>query len=189
MGGKLSRATNCLMEVAVETLIYFESAGQLQVVHEKVQTQKEHYLNYRKFILDDKSDIFAPGGSKASKSAARAGRTSLANVGPPPFGSTFAQKSTMASIFAALQATQASNNAQPQVGGSGRLSLCLSTRLFPILEKFFPSPSYYLAFPLFPCVLSFLIFLLVLPLLLLYPLFYVSPPPPCFCSDFSCSIF
>ena len=94
----------------------FYRSGQLQVVHEKVQTQKEHYLNYRKFILADDSDVFATGGTKASKSAARAGRTSLASVGPPPFGSTFAQKSTMASIFAALQATQAPNNAQSQVG-------------------------------------------------------------------------
>ena len=91
------------------------SPGQLQVVHEKVQTQKEHYLNYRKFILDDDSDIFASGTSKATKASARAGRTSLASVGPPPFGSTFAQKSTMASIFAALQATQTPASAQTQV--------------------------------------------------------------------------
>ena len=91
------------------------SPGQLQVVHEKVQTQKEHYLNYRKFILDDDSDIFASGTSKATKASARAGRTSLASVGPPPFGSTFAQKSTMASIFTALQATQTPASAQTQV--------------------------------------------------------------------------
>jgi len=97
---------------------FMEIAGQLQVVHEKVQTQKEHYLNYRKFILDDDSDIFASGTSKATKASARAGRTSLASVGPPPFGSTFAQKSTMASIFAALQATQTPASAQTQVPGA-----------------------------------------------------------------------
>ena len=96
--------------------------GQLQIVHEKVQTQKEHYLNYRKFILDDDSDVFATGGSKASKGTARA-RTTLATAGPPPFGSTFAQKSTMASIFAALQATQTPANNQPQV------SQALSTKM------------------------------------------------------------
>jgi len=96
---------------------FMEIAGQLQIVHEKVQTQKEHYLNYRKFILDDDSDVFATGGSKASKGTARA-RTTLATAGPPPFGSTFAQKSTMASIFAALQATQTPANNQPQAPGA-----------------------------------------------------------------------
>ena len=97
-----------------------------QLVHEKVQTQKEHYLNYRKFILDDDSDVFASsagktsskgGGGSGGHSKAGGGRAaSLAATGPPPFGSTFAQKSTMASIFAALQATQAPPpNSQPQV--------------------------------------------------------------------------
>ena len=102
-----------------------------QLVHEKVQTQKEHYLNYRKFILDDDSDVFASSAGKTSSkggggggggggglhSKAGGGRAaSLAATGPPPFGSTFAQKSTMASIFAALQATQAPPpNSQPQV--------------------------------------------------------------------------
>lgn len=57
-------------------------AGRLYDSHQKVQAQKEQYLNLRKYLLNDKTDIFAVNEeSTADKSAFG----TLVSAGPTPF--------------------------------------------------------------------------------------------------------
>ena len=57
-------------------------AGRLQGVHSKVQQQKEQYLNFRKYVLKDSTNVFEDIklDSKASKS-----NVGLITSGPTPF--------------------------------------------------------------------------------------------------------
>ena len=59
-------------------------AGKLQGVHSKVQHQKEQYLNIRKYVLKDSTNVF----EDVNKSNGKSRRNSLnkATMGPNPFG-------------------------------------------------------------------------------------------------------
>jgi len=57
-------------------------AGKLQGVHSKVQQQKEQYLNFRKYVLKDTSNVFEDIKSDG-KSSRNIGKISS---GPTPFG-------------------------------------------------------------------------------------------------------
>lgn len=58
-------------------------AGRLQSVHSKVQQQKEQYLNLRKYILKDSTNVF-----EEIKSNGKSNRHSVGKItiGPTPFG-------------------------------------------------------------------------------------------------------
>ncbi|XP_043508292.1 nucleoporin p58/p45 isoform X2 [Frieseomelitta varia] len=58
-------------------------AGKLQGVHSKVQQQKEQYLNFRKYVLKDNTNVF-----EDIKSDGKTSRNSIGKItsGPTPFG-------------------------------------------------------------------------------------------------------
>ncbi|KAG7206072.1 hypothetical protein KM043_003468 [Ampulex compressa] len=58
-------------------------AGRLQGVHCKVQQQKEQYLNFRKYVLKDNTNVF-----DSIKANGKTSRTSIGKItsGPTPFG-------------------------------------------------------------------------------------------------------
>lgn len=58
-------------------------AGRLQNVHAKVQQQKEQYLNFRKYVLKDNTNVFdsITANSKSTRST-----TGKITSGPTPFG-------------------------------------------------------------------------------------------------------
>lgn len=57
-------------------------AGKLQVVHSKVQQQKEQYLNFRKYVLKDNTNVF-----DKSKTTNKSSRSTIGKMttGPTPF--------------------------------------------------------------------------------------------------------
>lgn len=57
-------------------------AGRLYDSHQKVQAQKEQYLNLRKYLLNDKTDVF---GSEADSSSDKVGFGTAVSAGPTPF--------------------------------------------------------------------------------------------------------
>ncbi|EFN68403.1 Probable nucleoporin Nup58 [Camponotus floridanus] len=58
-------------------------AGRLQSVHAKVQQQKEQYLNFRKYVLKDNTNVF-----DSIKASGKPSRNSIEKItsGPTPFG-------------------------------------------------------------------------------------------------------
>ncbi|XP_072750539.1 nuclear pore complex protein Nup58 isoform X5 [Anoplolepis gracilipes] len=58
-------------------------AGRLQSVHAKVQQQKEQYLNFRKYVLKDNTNVF-----DSIKANGKSSRSSIEKItsGPTPFG-------------------------------------------------------------------------------------------------------
>lgn len=58
-------------------------AGRLQSVHAKVQQQKEQYLNFRKYVLKDNTNVF-----DSIKVNNKSNRSSIGKItsGPTPFG-------------------------------------------------------------------------------------------------------
>ncbi|KAL6430441.1 hypothetical protein ACFW04_007811 [Cataglyphis niger] len=58
-------------------------AGRLQSVHAKVQQQKEQYLNFRKYVLKDNTNVF-----DSIKTNGKSSRNSIERItsGPTPFG-------------------------------------------------------------------------------------------------------
>lgn len=58
-------------------------AGRLQGVHSKVQQQKEQYLNFRKYVLKDNTNVFED--VKSNSSSFRSNKSQITS-GPTPFG-------------------------------------------------------------------------------------------------------
>lgn len=58
-------------------------AGRLQGVHAKVQQQKEQYLNFRKYVLKDNSNVFDNIKVNSKSSRNKIGKITS---GPTPFG-------------------------------------------------------------------------------------------------------
>lgn len=58
-------------------------AGRLQNVHAKVQQQKEQYLNFRKYVLKDNTNVF---DSITANSKSTRNTTGKITSGPTPFG-------------------------------------------------------------------------------------------------------
>lgn len=59
-------------------------AGRLQGVHAKVQQQKEQYLNLRKYVLKDSTNVFDDSRMNGKSSRSIIGKVTS---GPTPFGS------------------------------------------------------------------------------------------------------
>lgn len=59
-------------------------AGKLQAVHANVQHQKEQYLNFRKYVLKDGTNVF----EDINRSNGKSTRSSIGKItsGPTPFG-------------------------------------------------------------------------------------------------------
>lgn len=59
-------------------------AGKLQGVHSQVQQQKEQYLNFRKYVLKDSTNVF----EDINKTDGKSTRSILGRLtsGPTPFG-------------------------------------------------------------------------------------------------------
>ena len=78
-------------------------AAQLQMVHNTVKAQKEHFLNYRKVFHGDTTDIF----QKCRKAEERTGsRVVVTTVGPTPFtGMSNAAAVAMANALNRMQPT------------------------------------------------------------------------------------
>ena len=74
---ELTMAMNKLHESLVAV------AGRLQNVHAKVQQQKEQYLNFRKYVLKDNTNVF-----DSIKINGKSSRSSIGRItsGPTPFG-------------------------------------------------------------------------------------------------------
>ena len=77
MIAELTMAMNKLHESLVAV------AGRLQGVHTKVQHQKEQYLNFRKYVLKDNTNVF-----EDLKADGKSNRSSIGKItsGPTPFG-------------------------------------------------------------------------------------------------------
>ncbi|XP_011878065.1 PREDICTED: nucleoporin p58/p45 isoform X2 [Vollenhovia emeryi] len=58
-------------------------AGRLQSVHAKVQQQKEQYLNFRKYVLKDNTNVFDNIKANSKSNRSNIGRITC---GPTPFG-------------------------------------------------------------------------------------------------------
>lgn len=58
-------------------------AGKLQGVHSKVQQQKEQYLNFRKYVLKDSTNVFDDIKTDRNSSRSSIGKVTS---GPTPFG-------------------------------------------------------------------------------------------------------
>ncbi|XP_015115321.1 probable nucleoporin Nup58 isoform X2 [Diachasma alloeum] len=86
-------------------------AGKLQGVHAKVQQQKEQYLNLRKYILKDSTNVF-----EETKPNGKTSRSSIGRVtsGPTPFGP--GNKSFLSS-------TTITSGRQPSYGSANPLGL------------------------------------------------------------------
>ncbi|XP_008558370.1 nuclear pore complex protein Nup58 [Microplitis demolitor] len=84
-------------------------AGRLQSVHSKVQQQKEQYLNLRKYILKDSTNVF-----EEIKSNGKSNRHSVGKItiGPTPFGP--GNKSFLSS-------TTLNTNRQPSYGSANSM--------------------------------------------------------------------
>ncbi|XP_029167516.1 probable nucleoporin Nup58 isoform X3 [Nylanderia fulva] len=74
---ELTMAMNKLHESLVAV------AGRLQSVHAKVQQQKEQYLNFRKYVLKDNTNVFDSIKTDGKSSCSSIGRITS---GPTPFG-------------------------------------------------------------------------------------------------------
>ncbi|XP_014207791.1 probable nucleoporin Nup58 isoform X2 [Copidosoma floridanum] len=74
---ELTMAMNKLHESLVAV------AGKLQGVHSKVQQQKEQYLNFRKYVLKDTTNVFEDIRSDGNSSRSIIGKVTS---GPTPFG-------------------------------------------------------------------------------------------------------
>ncbi|KAK2184780.1 hypothetical protein NP493_253g03014 [Ridgeia piscesae] len=77
-------------------------AAQLQVIHEDIKSQKEHFLNYRKVFHDDTTNVF----EKRKKAIERAGKrvAPAVTMGPSPF--TGMSNAAAVAMAAALNRTQ-----------------------------------------------------------------------------------
>ena len=66
-------------------------AGRLQGVHSKVQQQKEQYLNFRKYVLKDSTNVFEDINTDRKTNKRNVGRVTS---GPTPFtpGTKLSQK-------------------------------------------------------------------------------------------------
>ncbi|XP_048512065.1 nuclear pore complex protein Nup58 isoform X2 [Athalia rosae] len=69
-------------------------AGKLQGVHSKVQLQKEQYLNLRKYVLKDSSNVFEDTKLNGKESRISSGKI---NSGPTPFGPAWGNTSSLQS--------------------------------------------------------------------------------------------
>ncbi|ELT88154.1 hypothetical protein CAPTEDRAFT_183870 [Capitella teleta] len=82
-------------------------AAHLQVVHESVKNQKDHFLNYRQIFHGDSTDVFE---QRRKHSAASIKSTGTAATGPTPFsGVTNQVASAMATALNQPQQQQAPN--------------------------------------------------------------------------------
>ncbi|XP_066594211.1 nuclear pore complex protein Nup58 isoform X2 [Prorops nasuta] len=75
---ELTMAMNNLHESLVAV------AGRLQGVHSKVQQQKEQYLNFRKYVLKDSTNVF--DDIKSNEKTSRTNNIGRITSGPTPFG-------------------------------------------------------------------------------------------------------
>ncbi|EFN90130.1 Probable nucleoporin Nup58 [Harpegnathos saltator] len=87
-------------------------AGRLQSVHAKVQQQKEQYLNFRKYVLKDNTNVF-----DNIKENSKSNRSSIEKItsGPTPFGpvwenTTPIQSATNSAIGSSMNPPTASLN-------------------------------------------------------------------------------
>jgi nucleoporin p58/p45 len=61
-------------------------AGRLQTVHNSVETQKEQYLNLRKYFLKDSTNVFEEHARKSAGGVIKANSTGMnVSPGPTPF--------------------------------------------------------------------------------------------------------
>ncbi|XP_034952685.1 nucleoporin p58/p45 [Chelonus insularis] len=82
-------------------------AGKLQGVHAKVQQQKEQYLNLRKYILKDSTNIFEENKSNSKNSQSNIGKIT---TGPTPFGPGNKNFLSSTTINSTRQPTYGSSN-------------------------------------------------------------------------------
>jgi nucleoporin p58/p45 len=60
-------------------------AGRLQTVHNSVETQKEQYLNLRKYFLKDSTNVFEEHAKKSAGGIIKPNNGTNVSPGPTPF--------------------------------------------------------------------------------------------------------
>jgi hypothetical protein len=65
-------------------------AGRLQTVHNSVETQKEQYLNLRKYFLKDSTNVFEEHAKKSAGGLIKANNNGInVSVSPTPFSGNY----------------------------------------------------------------------------------------------------
>ncbi|XP_011503550.1 PREDICTED: nucleoporin p58/p45 [Ceratosolen solmsi marchali] len=130
---ELTMAMNKLHESLVAV------AGRLQGVHSKVQQQKEQYLNFRKYVLKDNTNVF-----EDTKSNEKSCRNNIGKItsGPTPFGPE--NRGFLSTTN--LNSTQTSNYGTPNALVWGNVTstpshLSVSTMKPPTIGLNFNSPN------------------------------------------------
>jgi hypothetical protein len=64
-------------------------AGRLQTVHNSVETQKEQYLNLRKYFLKDSTNVFEEHAKKSAGGGLKPSNSINVSPGPTPFSGNY----------------------------------------------------------------------------------------------------